>query len=57
MAPVTRPVVGKDQKAYERAWAEKPPEFKPCDGCKTSGYCAKAGCSAEQAKAAKAMEG
>lgn len=56
MAPVTKPVVGKDQKAYEKAWG-KEPAFEPCAGCKTPGYCKNAGCQAKDAAKSKAMEG
>lgn len=57
MAATTSDMLDKGAKAYEKAWDEKPKEFKACEGCKSPGVCKKQGCQAGQAKSLKKLQG
>jgi hypothetical protein len=49
--------LGKDAKAYSKAWGEKPKAFETCKGCKTPGYCKANGCAANEAERLKKLGG
>ena len=49
--------LGKDAKAYSKAWEEKPKAFEPCKGCKTPGYCKANGCASSEAEKLKRIGG
>lgn len=57
MPITTNAMLGKDAKAYEKAWDEKPAAFEACKGCKTPGYCKEQGCQAKEADKMKKLEG
>jgi hypothetical protein len=57
MPATTSAQMGKDSKAYKRAWDEPAKKFQACAGCKTPGYCKTNGCQSNQAAKLKKLEG
>ena len=57
MPSTTSAQMGKDAKAYDKAWNEKPKAFEPCKGCKTPGYCKSNGCQGAEAAKMKKLGG
>lgn len=57
MPMTTKAQMGKDAKAYEKAWEKGPAKFEPCQGCKSPGYCKNSGCQAKEAAKAKRLGG
>lgn len=57
MPATTSAQMGKDAKAYAKAYDEKPRAFEPCKGCKTPGYCKANGCASNEAAKLKKLGG
>lgn len=57
MPPTTSAALQQSDKAYEKAWDEKPKAFAPCAACKTPDYCKSQGCQAKQQADLKRLEG